>query len=468
MSNVAILIGNATYDRLPALACCRSDVIAVTELIKATGRYDEIRSLEDASADDIRSQIRDLLSTSDKIEEFLFYFSGHGFQRDAEFYFCAKSFDPARPNDTGLSHDELSNLMRSGNPELAVKIIDACSSGSPLIKGDFEFLPIEKGGFRNVIQIASCLDNQSSLTGEPLSEFTEALCHAALGKSEGPTYYSDIINSLRDEYIDNDARTPHFVSQGTGREVFITEGSLIDEFRSSFFEKWFPEENEEEEVASLLEETLLSKLIKSEEKYPAPEAAEILIQKLFDGISQRLIEGELSELFSAEIAEHSDYKESTTRAFIIRSLSKEPRPDNFVTATISRSKKSRPAWQTSIMAGLMPYDDAITEDWDLSLNCYLKRAQLRITLSPKFTALQQIRLVVTVAPSLHTCYVFELATQHPRTDWKSFDPEGREIIRNWYKQSWHHEVDWLIDGIRDRILIAAREHVEKAAGSLDS
>jgi hypothetical protein len=459
-------VGNAQYERLPELACCRNDVLAFAELIRSTGRYDEIRALQDASADDIRSNVRDLLSAGGEIGEFLFYFSGHGFKRDTEFYFCAKTFDPVRPNETGLSHDELSSMMRSGNPELAVKIIDACSSGSPLIKGDVDLIPIEKGGFRNVIQIASCLENQSSLTGEPLSEFTEAFCLAALRKEEGPIYYSDVINSLRDEYIDNESRAPHFVSQGTGRELFIENISDIMEFKSAFLDRWIPGVEDGEPDDAGVGVSFVDKLIKSEEKYPTPERAEKLVQTLFDGVSASLMKGEMSELFTTDIVEHSDYREPTARSFIIRALSKESRPDHFVTATTSPTQNRDSPWRAAL-AGIAAYGVVNEADWELKLNCAMKRAQLRITLTPKFTALQMIKLVVTVAPSLNKCYVFEIATQHERTDWNSFDIQGREVIRNWYEQSWSGEVDWLIDGIRDRVLTATRDHIEKIAGNIN-
>ena len=43
--------------------------------------------------------------------------------------------------------------------ELVVKVIDACSSGALLLKSDGSFLPSNKNGFKNLIQISSCLDS---------------------------------------------------------------------------------------------------------------------------------------------------------------------------------------------------------------------------------------------------------------------------------------------------------------------
>ena len=66
-----------------------------------------------------------------------------------------------------------------------------------MVKSDGFFLSTNKQGFKNLIQIASCLDSQNSLTGDPLSQFTEKFRAAALSKTEGTVYYTDIIDALR-------------------------------------------------------------------------------------------------------------------------------------------------------------------------------------------------------------------------------------------------------------------------------
>jgi hypothetical protein len=76
------------------------------------------------------------------------------------------------------------------------------------------------------------LDSQNSITGNPLSQFIEKFLFAALRKTEGIVYYADIINTIRDEFIDNNNQTPHFVSQGTGREQFIENAKYLDELRA--------------------------------------------------------------------------------------------------------------------------------------------------------------------------------------------------------------------------------------------
>ena len=88
-----------------------------------------------------------------------------------------------------------------------------------------------KQGFKNLIQISSCLDTQSSLTGHPLSLFTQKFRNASLRKTEGVVYYTDVIAALRDQFIDNDTQIPFFVSQYTGREQFADDAHKLDKLR---------------------------------------------------------------------------------------------------------------------------------------------------------------------------------------------------------------------------------------------
>lgn len=473
MNAVAILVGSSAYSRLQPLPCCRTDMEAVAALLDATGRFEMIHRVFDTDATELKRQIRTALATLKDADEIFFYFSGHGYSNEGEFYFCAREFDVRRPNETGLSNSELTALFREASPELVVKVIDACSSGTLLIKSDGHFLSSEKGGLKNLVQIASCLDSQTSLAGDPLSEFTEKFCLAALRKSEGPLYYIDMIAVLRDAYLDNPERSPHFVFQTSARETFIGDASRLVSFRARFEADWLskprPEtivEHPSDTSAPVQSPSLTDVFLEAEAELAKPTDIPFLVNAIFDGLLNRLSNEKFSDFFAVEVAEHADFRELTTREFIIEILNQEKRQDQFVKAIISRKRKRSRDGHGFVGAAIAfaMYDpDDFVETWDLALNLSMDRAQLCITLSPKFSVLQRIVLVVTCAPSMEHCYVFEMLTIHLRTDWGVFADRGQELTRRWYRLAWHRDVGSLVDKISKNLKEAVENHVQTTA-----
>jgi uncharacterized caspase-like protein len=173
MTNLAILVGNTKYQNLAKLDCCELDVAAMQELLTATQKYEIFEIVLNATADETRERIRAAVSKDKSIDEVFFYFTGHGVQQEDDFYYCGTNFDNRKPNETGLSTDELHSLIRLAEADLVVKVVDACNSGTLLVKDGVGFLGQNKHGFKNLVQISSCLDSQNALTGNPLSVFTE-------------------------------------------------------------------------------------------------------------------------------------------------------------------------------------------------------------------------------------------------------------------------------------------------------
>jgi hypothetical protein len=210
--------------------------------------------------------------------------------------------------------------------------------------------------------------------------------------------------------------------------------------------------------------SLIELLAQSEAKVAKPEDVSALVDALFDGLKARLASETIGECFEHAAVEHADLQGPTTRGFIIRVLNQEKRQDDFVTATIKR-KGAFPGWATALAVGFYG-DESFVENWDLKLNLRMDRVQLRITLTPKFSTLQRIILVVTCAPSLEHCYVFELATCHPRTNWKAFADEGIKATRRWYKHAWRQDVGWLLDKIAEKLEVVVRDYLAATAERL--
>jgi hypothetical protein len=464
MSNAALLVGNTDYQNLLRLECCHADVAAMKDLLDATGKYEHITIIENKDADNLKSELRAAIDKLSSPEEIFFYFTGHGHQHETEFFLCATNFDSKRPNETGVSTGELYNLLRLACANLIVNVLDACHSGTLLIKSETAWLPVSpKEGIRNLIVFASSLDSQNSLTGHPISQFTEKFRDAALRKAEGIVYYSDIINTLRDEFINNQSQTPYFISQATGREHFIENAKRLDALRYSLQEGRIAsvEQAATEQEVSARRVSLLERLQAADQKVVTPERMSTFVDTFMDDLIKKITTSEFADFFDIKIIEHSDFAEPTAEKYIVRILRNEDRADNFVTAKYTRKFRGGNTW-AGIATMAFADTEMFDENWELSLNCMMSRAQLRVTFIPKFMNLNQIVLVVSCAPSLDICYIFEAITQHMLRDFGKFDSSGQEISQRWWKADWLETTEGVIKQIAAKLDEAVRTQLEKA------
>ena len=471
MPSIAVLVGNTNYRTLTTLECCAADLNAMEELLRATGKYDKIEVIQNADSSALKDKLRSVLGSISDVKELFFYYTGHGYSNENDFFYCSTNFDTRKPNETGLSTEELHTFLRLSNAELVVKVADACNSGTQLIKSDLGLSPFNKQGFRNLIQISSCLDTQSALTGDPLSLFTEKFRNAALAKSEGVVHYMDVIGSLRDQFIGSDGQTPFFVQQGTGREEFVDDAHKLDDLRAAV--KVREEANSDATNDAIgtpsAPPTLIELLNTAESKLATPEAIGKFIETLFASLRKKMSAKDFGDLFYIEFVEHDSFKEDTSERFIIEIMSREKRTDNFVTAEYSRKfRRSNPAFLGAIASSLSRlYDDEqFVEMYDLQLNCKMARVQLKVTFTPKFSTLQRIILVVTCAPSLEHCYVFEVVTIHMLNDFGKYDETGANSVRRWYKISWSDNNDGFSTKITGTLFEKIKDHIENAAKRL--
>src|SRR5580704_10319288 len=166
---VAILIGIRKYDTQPELPGCSNDLDAMNTLLTLSGKVDGDNLL---LIDDKRrsAEIKNLLA--DFIErhrttptaELLFYFSGHG-TFDDDFRCLLPDYRDDQNNGTTLTNTELDGMLRSLNPTLTVKIIDACQSGVSYVKdADAVKAAIDRSrqGLKDCYFMFSSQQNQSS------------------------------------------------------------------------------------------------------------------------------------------------------------------------------------------------------------------------------------------------------------------------------------------------------------------
>ena len=471
MNNIAILVGNSNYDNLDSLCCCQADVSAMEILISVTGKYNSIHTIFNKTSSEMKDAIRNCLGSAEPTGEIFFYFTGHGHQNLDDFFYCATDFDLRRPNETGRANGDLHQLLRTFNAEIVVKVIDACNSGTVLYKGDGNFLNDPKGAFKNIIQISSCLQTQSALTGDPLSLFTDSFQHAALSKKEGTIYYTDIIAVLRDKFIGNNYQTPHFFTQCTGREQFADDARRLDPLRDKILPNLASgeEENSQEEAICTYVSSA-DRLMSQESQFTNRQDAQRFIDN-FVGMILSDIDSDVffPQYFQIKSIKHSSFNELAAKEFMVPILSREDRPDNFVSAGFSRKKRAGLLGgnfldeMTRSISGLYGYDDDDIERMYLNLNCKVENVQCRINFEPKYKILQNIVLVISCAPSFNTCYVFENLTRHARTDWDECDVRGKDINKRWYRLGWYDSPDVVVQKITSYVRKEIEQYVEKQA-----
>jgi uncharacterized caspase-like protein len=128
------VLGVSRYESQPSLPGCDHDATAIRTILTEAG-FDLVFTPTATTAAIAKEQIGDFVKKHQKTEvnEFLVFFSGHGDIIDDDFRYVLSDFDEGQPNATTISHVQLDGWARSLTPQLFVKIVDACHSGSRYI-----------------------------------------------------------------------------------------------------------------------------------------------------------------------------------------------------------------------------------------------------------------------------------------------------------------------------------------------
>lgn len=447
--SIAILVGNVKYEHLHDLECCGNDLDAMKDLLTATEKYESVNVIRDSDSTQLKDQLLELLPKSKDYKEIFLYFSGHGFASGEDFFYCPTDFRGEARNQTGLSNTQLFELLRPLGAHLIVRLVDACNAGSRLFKSTESFFNPNGKGLNNLIQIAACMESEEASTGPVLSPFTEQFRNGTLQKQAGPIRYSEIRSYLCDQYLSSEAQTPYFSGQETGRETFVDDAKLLDRIRASILESVQTDEAVDLE-GDVVEKPVLSlpeKLESIESAYGDKEIANQFIDKILVAVDLA-IEKQFpyGDLFEIEKSASTNYYDNPDESYVVTTLLKQDRTDRLVSASShTYSKRKSPLFIDPFSA-----KEIVTEH-DLTLNCSLDVAQVKIDLSPKFLALSKVSMQLTFAPSLERCYIFLSIGSTRLTDWNggSYEPERRDVKRMWFQPTWHEETDGIAKNVME-------------------
>lgn len=309
MSRIAIVITVSEYQAVPGLPACRQDGTAVADLLKRTGRFDEILHISGGN-ETVSSAVKSRLSaTADQfrdapVEEIVFYFSGHGDFDGEDFRYLLSDYNPKRLNQTTLSNSELDGIIRRLRPELFVKIVDACHSGISYIKGDEDFTTYLKGSqtdFKNIYFMFSSQAEEASYATDQVSYFTHSILKSVVESPDGPVRYRDLMSAASDDFAaKGSGQTPQFVVQATNTEIFCD----VNEALRSALRQYVAEEQIVEEEAQKAS-TLLERIQKDEEDFCTQEEAGEVLEAIADAFVETELPAELKPLFELELEEKS-------------------------------------------------------------------------------------------------------------------------------------------------------------------
>jgi len=232
---IAILIGVEKYKNGTDLPACKADVEIIEKIINATENYAEVLVIsENKKASNIKAEVSEFVDKykNQSVEEVFFYFTGHGEYNNDEFYYILSDFDESKRKQTSLENSEVDNWLRSLNPELTIKVVDACQSGTTYIKennGFSSYLEKSKSSLKNCYFMYSSHQEQSSYQDRNLSYFTKSFADSLCTRDDiTRVRYKDIVDYISDDFDENTSQTPIFITQAAFTEVFCTTNQEIN------------------------------------------------------------------------------------------------------------------------------------------------------------------------------------------------------------------------------------------------
>ncbi len=233
---LAIIFGVSEYQNHDSLKACGNDADLVKKIFQKLGKFDDICFLSgNIKGFEAKQKLTEFVNNhKDKsVEELVFYYTGHGARYDDDFFYLFSDFSEKRKEITALRNSELDGLIRNLNPNLTVKVIDACYSGSTYIKSDDDIKPtLEKSAkensLKNLYFFHSSSSEETSLANDLYSFFTYSFCKS-IADLDGAIRYRDIMAYVADDMSQNGHPKPTFVVQADNTEVF---GEIDSNFKS--------------------------------------------------------------------------------------------------------------------------------------------------------------------------------------------------------------------------------------------
>jgi len=493
MKNLAIIIGVTDYvETQYSLPGCTNDVAIMEMVLRSSGKFD-VHTIPSADGELIKNHLSETIKrySHDEIDHLLFYFTGHGAYLNDDFHFLFRDYTGTRSAQTSLGSKDLDHMLRSLQPKLAVKIVDACHSGLTYVKSGTslqqELGDGMKATFANCYFLFSSEGDQKSYASHEMSDFTAAFAHSIANAKTEDVRYRYVIDSITDAFSNEDKQTPYFVSQGPLTEILGRFDADAKARIDQLLPKVEPVEPVVEEANVIASDSPLSQsahepaapqpysLVEHAKRaaanYVTQEQGAAVVQSLQDCISGYVQSHELREIYSPELEFFASYPDLPNEKTIGAWLERNKHGEYFAEPTYRTELYDAPppavgGHLTSIMMHLNPpakRTRLVLTGITSSLEGMPFKA-FCLTLHPKLINLVRFRFWLTFLISKTTIQIFHTFVEDKEISWGEY-AEGEQSgwMRNSYSLTDQNSFGdlpqvalnnfeiWVIDQVKKRL-----------------
>ncbi|GGH55444.1 hypothetical protein GCM10008014_25070 [Paenibacillus silvae] len=419
MKNVAIIIAVSDYENITPLLGCKNDYKLISDILKATNKYTDILEIyEKTDSLNVKESLTSFFSgiREEEIGELFFYYTGHGTYdgEEEDLRFVLTDYSKEKYNTTTLSNNFIDQQIRRVDPKLTVKVVDACNSGIPYIKGDLEVAQIfeQEKAISNLYFMFSSHSHQSSYV-DTISHFTKSFAEAILNYKGNEISYASIIEYIKDKFAQSSKQTPYFVAQGTMSDIFCNVTDIIKNIDITKYEK--------EILDYKKEETSLTEAIKRiSESYSSRDEIDKILIEIKEALTEMINIDFLAEIFSLDIIEVSNYTEILDIDVVAKWIDENPN-DYFIEVEKEEISNNNNIYNNFYGNTIPNLFRPKVEYRGVSTRLNTTFDSLKIKLNPKFPATFPYQCNVVFLISRYKITVFYKLITYHETGWEIYD-----------------------------------------------
>ncbi|MGP5119166.1 caspase family protein [Psychrobacter alimentarius] len=436
MSNLAIVIGVSEYKDQENLPACKNDAQIIHSILSESKKFDDILNIDGyVSGREVKSKVSEFVRghENEKVEEIFFYFSGHGARITEDFWYVLSDFDNNNIHTTALSNDELDEILKSLNPTLTVKVVDACFAGTEYIKNTYNISnifdkSIQKKNFEKVYFLFSSTRNETSIAFKDISLFTKSFVEAVFSFEKNNIRYQDLVNFITDDLSNSRvSQNPYFVTQANQTEIFIDVNNVnISNLKSKF--PYFVNNTEVMAVIDSVESSLLYRVREANKNYCSKDEAISILNSLDDIADGFEFSKEINELFNIDTINSNNLTKIPNRRKIAEWI-KDEDDDYFIKLDYVKEERERIDYSFGIVIGNGQkekyYVDVVSDYNSTYLDCNNVKV---INFIPKFEFLPKYDIFVTYIISKNKITIFSKFERYKDLNW---DSRQLELTNSW-------------------------------------